>query len=140
MYPEHIVAQTTVTGSYRDALTQGFRIIAGYIFGGNTKKQSIAMTTPVIEKTAVSESIAMTTPVMTTVEGESHTIAFGMPRSYTLETLPVPNDSRVQIVTIPEKKMAAIRFAWMRTEARVQSKKSELLTLLQNMMTIQTKS
>ncbi len=130
LYPAHIVAQTTVKGSYTEALTQGFRIVAGYIFGGNTKKESISMTSPVIEKSGVSESIAMTSPVMATVEGESHTISFGMPRSYTLETLPIPTDSRVQIVTISEKKMAVIRFSWFRTDARVQSKKQELLSAL----------
>ena len=130
LYPAHIVAQTVVKGSYREALNQGFRIVAGYIFGGNTKKQSIAMTAPVIEKTSTSESIAMTAPVMATVEGESHTIAFGMPKSYTLETLPIPTDSRVQIVTIPEKKMAVIRFSWGRTDSRVQEKKQELMNVL----------
>jgi effector-binding domain-containing protein len=114
LYPAHIVAQTTVKGSYKEALNGGFRIIAGYIFGGNTKK----------------ESIAMTAPVMATVEDDSHTIAFGMPRSYTLDTLPKPNDSRVEIVTIPEKKMAVMRFSWFRTDARVQSKKGELLDVL----------
>jgi effector-binding domain-containing protein len=130
LYPSHIVAQTVVTGSYSDALNKGFRIVVGYIFGGNTKNESIAMTSPVIEKPARSESIAMTTPVMATVQGESHTVAFGMPRSYTLETLPTPNDSRVQIVTIPEKKMAAIRFSGIRTTSRVESKKNELLDTL----------
>jgi len=130
VYPEHIVAQTVVAGSYRDALNEGFRIVAGYIFGGNTKKESIAMTAPVLEKTSASEPIAMTVPVMASVEGESHTIAFGMPQKYTLETLPTPTDSRVQIVTIPEKKMAVIRFSWLRTDARVQSKKLELLNAL----------
>jgi effector-binding domain-containing protein len=151
LYPAHIVAQTTVKGTYKEALNQGFRIIAGYIFGGNTKKESIAMTTPVVESVgsiqtaemktarelgsesatkAISESIAMTAPVMATIEGESHTIAFGMPKSYTLETLPTPNDSRVEIVTIPERKMAVIRFSWFRTDTRVQSKKQELLDIL----------
>lgn len=131
LYPAHIVAQTVVKGPYKEALNQGFRIVAGYIFGGNTSKKSIAMTAPVVERTSTSEPIAMTAPVMATVEGESHTIAFGMPRSYTLETLPTPTDSRVQIVTIPEKKMAAIRFSWFRTDARVQSKKQELIAALE---------
>jgi effector-binding domain-containing protein len=130
LYPEHIVAQTTVKGSYKEALNKGFSIVAGYIFGGNTKKESIAMTAPVVEKKPASESIAMTAPVMANIEGESHTIAFGMPKNYTLETLPTPDDPRVKIVTIPEKKMAAIRFSWMRTDARVQSKKQELLDAL----------
>jgi effector-binding domain-containing protein len=130
LYPEHIVAQTVIKGSYTEALNQGFRIIAGYIFGGNTKKESIVMTSPVVEKSSKSESIAMTSPVTATVEGETHTITFAMPRSYTLKTLPTPNDDRIQIVTIPEKKMAAIRFSWIRTDARVQAKKQELIDLL----------
>lgn len=128
LYPAHIVAQTTVKGSYNEALNEGFRIVAGYIFGGNTKKQSIAMTTPVVEQK--SESISMTAPVVATIEGESHTIAFGMPASYTLDTLPTPDDARVKIVTIPEKKMAAIHFSWYRTDSRIQSKKQELLNAL----------
>ena len=130
LYPAHIVAQTTVKGSYDMALNQGFRIVAGYIFGGNTKKESISMTSPVVEKSAQSESIAMTSPVVATIEGESHTIAFGMPQSYTLETLPTPTDPRVTIATIPEKKMAVIRFSWMRTPERVQSHKQALLDAL----------
>ena len=131
LYPAHIVAETVVTGTYQEALNQGFRIVAGYIFGGNTKKESIAMTSPVVERASTSEPIAMTAPVMATVEGESHTIAFGMPRSYTLDTLPTPTDSRVHIVTIPEKKMAVIRFSWFRTDTRVQQKKQALLSALQ---------
>jgi effector-binding domain-containing protein len=130
LYPAHIVAQTTVRGSYKEALNGGFRIVAGYIFGGNTKKESVAMTAPVIEGKSASESIAMTAPVMASIEGESHTIAFGMPRLYTLDTLPKPNDSRVEIVAIPERKMAAVRFSWFRTDVRVQSKKGELVEAL----------
>ena len=129
LYPAHIVAQTVVEGPYRSAVNQGFRIVAGYIFGGNTKKESIAMTAPVVEQ-KVSQSIAMTAPVVASIEGESHTIAFGMPRSYTLETLPTPTDARVKIVTIPEQKMAVIRFSWFRTNDRVQAKKQELLAVL----------
>ena len=47
-YPEHIVAQTTVSGTSRNSMGGGFGIVAGYIFGGNTKKESISMTAPVI--------------------------------------------------------------------------------------------
>ncbi|MEI6057892.1 MAG: heme-binding protein [bacterium] len=130
LYPEHIVAQTVVQGPYSTAINQGFRIVAGYIFGGNTKKESIAMTAPVIEE-KMNTSIAMTAPVTASIEGESHTIAFGMPRSYTLDTLPVPTDSRVKIVVIPEKKMAVKQFSWLRTSDRVQVKKQELLAALQ---------
>ena len=126
-YPAHIVAQTTVQGSYQDSLNQGFRIVAGYIFGGNTKKGSIAMTAPVISQGDVSQTIAMTAPVTTNVDGDSHTISFGMPRSYTLATLPTPNDSRVKLVEVPAQKIAVLQFSWYVTDSRVQIMESELL-------------
>jgi hypothetical protein len=120
-----------VKGTYDTALSDGFRIVAGYIFGGNSKKQSIAMTAPVLEKKTSSEKIAMTAPVTANnIEGDSHTIAFGMPKGYTLQTLPTPNDSRVKLVEIPEQKLAVLQFSWWRTTSRVQSKEKELLALL----------
>lgn len=133
-YPAHIVAQTTVTGSYAASMNVGFRIVAAYIFGGNTKKEHIAMTAPVLaqtsEPTKVSEKIAMTAPVLATSEGDSQIISFGMPRAYTLETLPTPNDARVRIVTVPTKKYAVLRFSWYRSNARVQKMQEKLAAAL----------
>jgi hypothetical protein len=131
-YPAHIVAQATVPGSYGDALSAGFRIVAGYIFGGNTTKESIAMTAPVVTQPGgkTSERIAMTAPVMATAEGDSLVLSFGMPRSYTLETLPKPNDPRVKIVLIPAKKYAVMRFSWYRSDARIKSTQDKLLSAL----------
>jgi len=131
-YPAHIVAQTTVRGSYGESLGAGFRILAGYIFGGNTKKESIAMTAPVIAQRGgdTSERIAMTAPVVATTEGDSQIIAFGMPRSYTLETLPAPNDPRVKIVMIPTKRYAVMRFSWVRSDARIKRMQEKLLSAL----------
>ena len=133
-YPAHIVAQTTVQGSYGESMSNGFRIVAGYIFGGNTKRESIAMTAPVVaqkgEGSQASERIAMTAPVVATAEGDSQVISFGMPRSYTLETLPKPNDPRVNIVMIPAKKYAVVRFSWYRSDARVKSMQEKLLSAL----------
>lgn len=124
-YPEHIVAQTTVKGG----LNQGFGILAGYIFGGNTKKESISMTAPVVAQNE-SESISMTAPVLATTEGDSQTISFGMPRSYTLETLPTPNDPRIKIVMIPAKKYAVMSFSWYRPEAKIKRMQEKLLSAL----------
>lgn len=129
-YPARIVAETTILNAdYNSAMNSGFSIVAGYIFGGNTKKEKIAMTAPVVEK-AVSEKIAMTAPVTVNVEGESRVISFSMPRSYTLETLPTPSDSRVKLRTISEQKMAVLRFSWFRSESRIQAMKDKLLSAL----------
>ena len=86
------------------------------------------MTAPVIE--SESQKIAMTAPVLASIDGESHTIAFGMPREYTLETLPTPTDPRVELKMIPEQQMAVIRFAGYRSTERVEEKTKELLAAL----------
>ena len=126
-YPEHIVAQATVQWW----LNNGFSIVAGYIFGGNTKKESISMTAPVVaEKKNTSEKISMTAPVVATDEGDTQTISFGMPRGYTLETLPTPNDPRVKIVTIPAKKYAVMKFSRYRSDAKIKRLQETLVSKL----------
>lgn len=126
-YPAHIVAQTVVEGISvnGDAFNKGFSIIAGYIFGGNVKKQSIAMTAPVIAQGS-SEKIAMTVPVTASATGTSQVVSFVMPSGYTLATLPTPNDSRIKLVEVPEQKIAALTFSWYRTDPRFEKMKKQL--------------
>ena len=130
MYPAHLVAQTTVQGSYDAALREGFKIVAGYIFGGNVKKESVAMTAPVTSEKAPSEKIAMTAPVTAREEQGAHVISFGMPKKYTLESLPTPTDPRVSIVEVPAKKMAVLRFSWFANGTRIQQMEQKLLSML----------
>jgi hypothetical protein len=129
-YPAHIVAQTTVDGSYQESMSTGFRIVARYIFGGNIKKESVAMTAPVVMQENASEKIAMTAPVLVRDDGGSRIISFGMPKSYTLETLPTPTDSRVKLVEVPDKKFAVMKFFGYRTNVRIQETEKKLLGML----------
>jgi len=126
-YPAHIVAQTAVEGASinGDAFNKGFRIIAGYIFGGNVTKERIAMTAPVVAQGS-SEKIAMTAPVTARAEGNAQIISFIMPSGYTLATLPTPNDPRIQLVEVPEQKIAARAFSWYRTDARFEKMQKQL--------------
>ena len=96
-YPAYCVAQTEVTATQSEAGNAGFRILANYIFGGNTAKSSIAMTAPVVQ--APSATIAMAAPVTQQPGSGSgrYVVAFTMPSKYTLETLPKPNDDRVRL-------------------------------------------
>jgi hypothetical protein len=129
-YAPHILAQTTVNGTYESALSEGFRIIAGYIFGGNAKKEGIAMTAPVTAQKSTSEKIAMTAPVVASTDGTSTVISFGMPKKYTLDTLPTPNDPRITLVEVPAKRMAVLRFSWGRNADRVKQMETQLLAML----------
>jgi hypothetical protein len=133
-YARYIVAETTVTGDYNEATGQGFRVIADYIFGNNTTKESIAMTAPVLESPAKngSEKIAMTTPVLEKATGNAtRTIAFVVPAKYTIETLPRPNNPAVTLKEVPARKMAALTYTWYPTAARTEAKKELLLKYLE---------
>lgn len=110
-YPALIAAQVTVAGERSEAISAGFRLLAGYIFGGNTRKQSISMTAPVIQNEAASEKIAMTAPVIQNSDPAGWVIRFIMPASYTLETLPTPNDPKVRLIPLPPKRFAVVRFS-----------------------------
>ena len=127
-YESYIIAETTVSGSYRDSLGKGFQNIADYIFGNNTSSQKIAMTAPVIESESqdLSEKIAMTVPVISEGDDKERRISFVMPSKYTLETLPQPNTDVVTLKEVPARKVAVLRYSWYASEARVEKKKQEL--------------
>ena len=130
-YDSRIVAQTKVQGEYRQSMSVGFRILARYIFGGNSKRESIAMTAPVTSQSRVSQKIAMTAPVTVGGDGEAHVVSFSMPSSYTMATLPAPLDACITIVEVPEQTMAVLVCAGYRTERRIQKMKETLLAKLQ---------
>lgn len=126
-YPALVVAEVTVEGNQKEAASKGFRLLAGYIFGGNKKRQSIAMTAPVAQQ-AASEKIAMTAPVAQT-QGASGTwiVRFTMPSAWTLETLPIPDDARVTLRTTAPARFAVLRFSGLARPDDVQSNTRELL-------------
>ncbi|CCG40391.1 SOUL family heme-binding protein [Magnetospirillum molischianum] len=127
-YGPRIAAETDVDGTESEARNQAFRILAGYIFGGNRDRQKVAMTAPV--ETERSRSIAMTTPVEGSESGGRKTMRFFMPSSFTMETLPVPDDDRVRLVEIPAQTLAVLRFTGWRDSEAIAQHQGELLTRL----------
>ena len=123
-YGPMIAAEAEVVGERQEAIRDGFRLIAAYIFGANKPNAKIEMTAPVQQQRE--QTIAMTAPV--TQQGKSGTwkVQFIMPKRWTVETLPAPNDSRVKLVQIPAKKMVAIRFTWRATDRLISAKTTEL--------------
>ncbi len=130
-YASYIVAEVEVGGDMREALSSGFRQLAGYIFGGNTAKSSIAMTMPVMDTIETSESIAMTVPVIDTLSmSGKHIVAFTMPSSYTLESLPKPSNANIRFKKIDKSRRAVLRYSWYATESRVLAKQELLWSYL----------
>lgn len=135
-YQAHIVAKTTVEGSFEEAQSIGFKILAGYIFGKNKSQKKIAMTAPVVQ--GASESISMTAPVILSPsqKGDASgvgawTMTFSMPSEYSMETLPTPEDKRIFIEEVPPKYVAAYMFSGFWNESKNQKLGNELLSWIE---------
>lgn len=131
-YPALVVAEVTVQGEQKEAASKGFRLLASYIFGGNKKRQSVAMTAPVTQQ-AVSEKIAMTAPVAQTQPAPgTWVIRFTMPHDWTLQTLPIPDDSRVKLHVTKPARFAVLRFSGLARPDDVKAKTGQLMALLKS--------
>ena len=87
-YEPHTEAVTIIHESeLQPASSRGFRFLAGYIFGGNQRSESIAMTTPV----------CLTRP-LPGAQQQQHKVSFVMPSKHSYSSLPQPNDPRVELV------------------------------------------
>ena len=75
-YPGQVVAEVAVGGDRRAASNEGFRLLAGYIFGGNAGSSRIAMTAPVSQAQVQGSKIAMTAPVTLAGEQGRWTVQF----------------------------------------------------------------
>lgn len=114
-YPPAILAtiQSSAT-NYRELSSNGFRRIAGYIFGNNES----------------SAKIAMTSPVQMDINEEKSSMSFVMPSEYKLKDLPKPNDAKVEIHESPALYAAAIEFGGFATDEKIKKYSDQLNGLL----------
>lgn len=123
-YPSAIVAETEVSGERNEAISQGFRTIADYIFGNNTSAQKVAMTAPVTQQRV--EELAMTAPVTQQGDGLTWRVRFFMPAGLTIETLPRPNNPSVKLKKLSGKRFAVIRFSGVANQESLKLHTEEL--------------
>lgn len=114
-YPASTMATiTSAAKSYSSLGSIGFRKLAGYIFGGNSRKQKIAMTSPVYMD----------------VNNTTSTMSFVMPAEYHKDNLPQPNDSAVKIETKADEYVAAIRFGGFASDKHIREYTDKLESAL----------
>ena len=134
-YSPRIIAQVSVSGNFNDSSSAGFKSLADYIFGNNVindKSQKIAMTAPVVVE-PTSEKITMTAPVLAEGKNSEWLISFVMPKEYSMESLPKPNNSAVVLIELPREKYAVVVFSGLVRE----SSYNEKATLLNEFVKIQ---
>lgn len=130
-YPALVAAEVHVTGDRDRAGNAGFLLLAGYIFGNNTQRRQIAMTAPVAMASGAGQKIAMTAPVAMAGTPDDWVMQFFMPAEYTLDTLPMPYDSRVKLVAIPATRVAVIRFSGIAWESGVNKNTARLAAFVE---------
>ena len=134
-YSPRIIAQVSVSGNFNDSSSAGFKSLADYIFGNNVindKSQKIAMTAPVVAA-PTSEKITMTAPVLAEGKNSEWLISFVMPKEYSMESLPKPNNSAVVLIERPRERYAVVVFSGLVRE----SSYNEKATLLNEFVKIQ---
>ena len=115
-YPPATMATVrTSARSYRELSGNGFRRIAGYIFGGNES----------------SAKIAMTSPVHMDISDKGSSMSFVMPSQYDIKDLPKPNDAKVELHTSPAEYAAAIEFGGYANDATISKYAEQLRQSLQ---------
>lgn len=99
--------------TYENTANKGFRILAGYIFGGNENGEKIAMTSPV------------------TMElGDQTKMSFMVPSNYNEENLPTPNNEKIFFEKKNGSRMAAIRFGGWANDKRIEKYRLRLIEAL----------
>ena len=128
-YDPKIIAQVEVEGDFDEASSMGFKLLADYIFGNNLldgTSKKISMTTPV-EMTPLAENLLMTSSILDDQINNKWSINFVMPQEFSLDTLPKPNNSQVNIIEVPKEKYAVIVFSGLIRESSY-AEKVELLS------------
>jgi hypothetical protein len=128
-YEPMIIAEVEVDGKREDAIGDGFRLLADYIFGNNTVQQVISMTAPVQQKE--NQKIAMTAPVQQQSTGKSWRMSFVMPSKYSMDSLPVPNNNRVRLKEILTKKFVVIEFSGTNSNENVIEHENQLMNYIE---------
>ena len=128
-YDPMIIAEVDVDGKREDAIRDGFRLLADYIFGNNMVEKVISMTAPVQQKE--NKKIAMTAPVQQQLNGKLWRISFVMPSKYSMDSLPVPNNNRVRLKEILAKRFVVIEFSGTNSTENLKEHENQLINYIE---------
>jgi hypothetical protein len=107
-YPAMTVAETVVFGPRRNALSQGFKVLAGYIFAKDRDGEKLPMTVPVMQDAG--DPMASDPPMFDDeLEGGWRT-RFVMSEGRSAADLPKPSDG-VELVELEPRRVGVVSFA-----------------------------
>ena len=119
-YSPMIVAEVQIKGQRKDAIGDGFRLLADYIFGNNITHKNIAMTAPVQQQKI----------------DNTWRISFIMPSEYKMNTLPTPISELITLKEVLAKMFAVITFNGRNSDKNLKKHEEKLIeyTKSQNLL------
>jgi hypothetical protein len=114
-YPSHLVAEVTTRLPFEQAGNSAFGFLFGYISGRNQSKTSVAMTAPVIQRTAQ----------------EGYSVAFVLPANMTAQSAPEPTNPKVTIRAVPPSLAAATRYSGRWSQSSFETHRARLLARIE---------
>lgn len=109
-YAPIILAQVKVSGERKQAIREGFKLLANYIFGNNTSNNKMEMTAPVLQEQDM----------------DKWKVRFVMPKKYSLETLAKPNSKDIVLISLPARRLAVIRFSGLANDETIKRRTNQL--------------
>lgn len=111
-YEPIIVAEVKCPGARKEAIQSGFKILASYIFGGNTTSTKFPMSVPVTQEKT----------------DNGWRIRFMLTEIENVNKLPKPTNQSIKLLLIPRKKFAVVRFSGLANDEKIQ-KNTETLRI-----------
>lgn len=129
-YQPQVRASVTLQGLGFDEFREtAFKMLASYIFGQNHLGAEVPMTAPVLQEGALHDEsvISMTAPVLEERRGEQEwTMSFVLPKTYTLETAPRPNNHEIKLELAPAQTVAVLRYSGSNSLKMIETHAQEL--------------
>lgn len=119
-YPALVAAEVVRSGTREEAVRRGFGPLAGYIFAKERTGEKIAMTAPV-------------TQTQRPDRPSEWAVRFIMPSKHSLETLPRPAGEDVDLVSIPPRRVAAVRFSGRADDDAFEEHRAALETWMESL-------
>lgn len=122
------VAEATTSGERQQAITEGFKILATYIFGVNAEGRRMAMTAPVTQTPHPSPAPGAE-PAQADATQSVWRTRFFMPPPKPGEAQTQPPealDDRIEVFHAPAQRIAAIRFSGAARPRQLDEKAAEL--------------
>jgi hypothetical protein len=114
-YPAGVQIETEVRGDFLRAGNMGFGPLVRFISGNNKKRQSIAMTAPVIQQASGIDT---------------HRVRFVLPEAMSASDTPQALDPSVRILEVPAHFAAARKFSGSWSEERFEGEGKALISAL----------